>query len=134
MITRERVYEMLTKEDAYAQGWGADRKDFPSKKDNTTSIEDGQPYGMMDWIVFAEKYINEAKLAWANYTPDSRAVRIRLMKAASLFVTALEVHGQESDLDDIAGVSSTKYPIFEGGLQTYKEMNADTINTGAKIE
>ena len=115
-IARERVYEMLSKENEYAQGWGKHQ----NKGDSYTSIEDKQPYGMMDWLVFAEKYTDEAKLAWSNYTPDSRAIRSRILKAASLLVTALEVHGQESDLEDIAGVSSTKYPIYEGGLKTFK--------------
>lgn len=116
MISRETVYKMLTKEDAYAQGWGQHK----NKGDSYTSLEDGQPYGLMDWVIFSEKYANEAKLAWANFTPDSRAVRIRLLKAASLLVTALQVHGLPSDLEDIAGVSSNRYPLFPGGLEAFK--------------
>lgn len=115
MLDRKQVYEMLDREHQYAQGWGRD----DNKGSNMVSIEDGQPYGLMDWLVFAEKYTEEAKLAWSNYTPDRRAVRIRLLKAASLLVTALQVHGQESDLQDIAGVSSTQFPIHHGGLRAF---------------
>ena len=114
MINRERVYEMLTKENEYAQGWNRDAKGHDLGND--------QNWGYMDWIIFAEKYLDEAKLTWANYTPDDRAVRIRIMKAAGLLVNALVNKGEESDVEDIAGVSSTKFPIYEGGLKTFKQM------------
>ena len=112
--TRQNVYEMLTKENDYAQGWNRS----PEGEDPGND----QNWGYMDWIIFAEKYLSEAKLAWAEYTPDERAVRIRIMKAASLLVTALENLGKDSDLQDIAGISSTKYPVLKGGLQTYKNL------------
>ena len=114
MITREKVYEMLSKENEYAQGW--------NREASGNDIGNDQQWGYMDWIVFAEKYLQEAKDAWSNYTPDDRSVRIRLLKAASLLVTALEVHGKESDIE-IAGTSSTNFPIYYGGLKTYKEQN-----------
>lgn len=114
-LTREQVYEMLTKEDRYAQGWGKGGR----KKDAYVSASTGQPFGLMDWIVFAEKYLDEAKLAYANYTPDQGAVRIRLIKAASLLVSALTVHGQPEDLERLAGVSSSKFPILHGGLALF---------------
>jgi hypothetical protein len=115
-IPRTLVYEMLTKEDAYAQGWAK------GKKDAYTSRSTGQPFQYTDWLVFAEKYFNEAKLCYANYTPDLRAIRSRMLKAASLLVSGLQTLGEETDLRDIAGVSSNKYPIFHGGLQTFNQV------------
>jgi hypothetical protein len=75
----------------------------------------------MDWLVFAEKYLNDAKTAWAGYTPDKRAITCRLLKAASLLVTCLTVHCSESDLEQIAGVSSTNFPIYTKGLKDKEE-------------
>lgn len=124
MIARELVYEMLTKEDNYAKGWASPtpRPDGTVKTDHMCSAKTGLPFGHMDWIVFAEKYLNEAKLAYANYTPDDRTIRIRLIKAASLLVSALQCHCEESDLETIAGVSSRGFPVLHGGLATFKEM------------
>lgn len=113
MINRSLVYDMLTKENEYAQGWNRDASGH--------DVGNDQRWGYMDWIVFAEQYLKGAKEVWSNYTPDDRAVRIRLLKAASLLVTALQVHGLESDLEDIAGVSSTLFPTFPGGLEAYKD-------------
>lgn len=115
MLKRERVYEMLTKEDAYAQKWAKGGR----KKDAYVSATTGLPFSLMDWIVFAEKYLDEAKLTFANYTPDQGAVRIRLIKAASLLVSALQVHAIEDDLERLAGVSSSKFPILHGGIATF---------------
>lgn len=112
MIDRKLIYEMLSKEDDYAQGWNRDA--------SGNDVGNDQNWGYMDWIVFAEQYIAAAKTCWSNYTPDDRAVRIRILKAASLLVTALQVHGKETDLEDIAGVSSNTFPIYEEGLQVYK--------------
>jgi len=124
-LPRELVYEMLTKENNYAQGWAKDKESkSPVFPDHTVNRTTGQPFSMMDWVVFAEKYIDEAKLAYGNYCPDLRTIRIRLLKAASLLTTALQVHGEETDLDDIAGVSSSKFPIQHGGLQTFKDAKA----------
>ncbi len=117
-LTREQVYAMLTKEDAYAQGWAkGDRK-----KDAAMCASTGLPFTLMEWLVFAEKYLNESKVAYANYTPDMGAVRIRLLKAASLLVSALQVHGKEDDLERLAGVSSSKFPILHGGLATFDQL------------
>lgn len=112
-ILREEVYRMLDKENEYAQQWNRNAKGEDVGNDGT--------HGYMDWIVFAEKYTDEAKLCFSNYTPDARAVRIRILKAASLLVTALVTLGNVNDIEDIAGVSSTKYPILAGGLDTYKK-------------
>lgn len=131
MIEREKVYEMLSKEDAYAQGWAKGGR----KKDAYTSATTGQVFSLMEWVVFAEKYLNEAKLAYANYTPDQGAVRIRLLKAASLLVSALEVHGKEDDFERLAGVSTTKFPVLHGGLATFDAITDEKgqlrVNTGA---
>ena len=84
----------------------------------------GEPYGIFDFLVFAEKYLDEAKLAHANYTPDRGAIRIRLLKAASLLVTALQVHGSEEDFERLAGVSSSKFPVMHGGLELLRQLQA----------
>ena len=115
MLEREQVYEMLTKEDAYAQKWAKGGR----KQDAYVSATTGLPFSLMDWVVFAEKYLDEAKLAYANYTPDQGAVRIRLIKAASLLVSALQIHGKEGDRERLAGVSSSKFPILHGGIATF---------------
>jgi hypothetical protein len=121
---------MLTREDNYAAQWSKDKEatnpDFP---DHTVSRTTGNPFSLMDWIVFAQKYIDEAKECYANFTPDQRAVRIRLLKAASLFVTALQVYGEPTDMEEIAGISSTNYPILRGGLKTFLTMKNDGVYT-----
>lgn len=114
-MEREKVYEMLTKEDNYAQGWAKGGR----KQDAYVSTTTGQPFSLVEWVLFAEKYLDEAKLAYINYTPDLGAIRIRLLKAASLLVSALQVHGKEEDLERLAGVSSSKFPILHGGLATF---------------
>src|SRR3989344_825225 len=118
MIKRERVYDMLTKEDQYAQGWGKNGR----KKDAYVSVSTGQPFTLMEWIIFAEKYLDEAKLAYANYTPDLGTIRIRLIKATSLLVSALQVHGKLEDLERLAGISSSKFPILHGGMKTFESL------------
>ena len=115
MLERKQVYKMLTKEDAYAQKWAKGGR----KKDAYVSPTTGLLFSLMDWIVFAEKYLDEAKLAFANYTPDEGAVRIRIIKAASLLASALQVHGKEDDFKRLAGVSSSKFPILHGGISTF---------------
>ncbi len=121
-LTRETIYEMLDREEKYASGWGEGKQSheqgFP---DHVVDREIGLPFGVMDFVNFAEKYLDEAKLAHSNYLPDPKAVRIRLLKAASLLVSALQVHGVDTDLESIAGVSSTKFPIFHGGLKAFRE-------------
>jgi hypothetical protein len=132
MMERTKVYEMLTKEDRYAQGWSSEapRPDGSVKRDHMCSATTGQPFSDMEWIIFAEKYLDEAKLAYANYTPDMRAIRIRILKAASLLVSALQSNGVESDLDSIAGISSTKFPIKHGGLKALQdEIEITRINS-----
>ncbi len=121
MISRDLVYQMLTKEDEYARAWSKNGR----KKDSRHSVEMGEAFTLMDWLVFVEKYLNEAKLAYANYCPDRGAIRIRLIKAASLLVSALECHGKEEDLGRLAGVSSSEFPILQGGLKTFEALIND---------
>src|SRR5882672_7828273 len=99
MIEREVVYDGLTSENEYAAGWalGGNRK-----KDQYCSVRTGAPFSEMEWITFAEKYINEAKLGYANYVKDMRAIHIRILKAASLLVSALQAN--DADIKSIAGV------------------------------
>jgi hypothetical protein len=118
ILTREQIYAMLDKEDAYAQGWARGGR----KKDAYQCVSTGLPFTLMEWVVFAEKYLDEAKVAYANYTPDMGAVRIRLLKAASLLVSALQVHGKEDDIERLAGISSSRFPILHGGLATFNKL------------
>jgi hypothetical protein len=123
-MDRDWVYDMLTKEDQYASGWGEaeGEKSNPVFPEHTINYETGDPFSLMDFIVFTEKYLNDAKAAYSNYCPDNGAVRIRLIKAASLLVTALQVHGKFEDLELLAGKSSDKtYPIRYGGLAVLQD-------------
>jgi len=118
LALRERVYDALTREDNYAQGWAVGGK---RKQNAYTSIRTGMPYSEIEWITFAEKYLNEAKAAYANYTPDRRALYSRMLKAASLLVSGLQSLASEQDLIDVAGVSSTNFPVFSRGLKDLQE-------------
>jgi hypothetical protein len=117
-IPRQSVLDALVVEDQYAHGWGVGGTRKPSPY---TSVRTQQAFSEMDWIVFAEKYLNEAKLGYANYVKDVRSIHIRILKAASLLVNAIATHATEQQLKDIAGVSSTQYPLFSRGLQDLKE-------------
>jgi len=117
-IPRQSVLDALVVEDQYAHGWGLGGKRKPSPY---TSVRTQQAFSEMEWIIFAEKYLAEAKLGYANYVKDVRSIHIRILKAASLLVNALATHSTEEQLKDIAGVSSTQYPLFSRGLQDLKE-------------
>lgn len=112
--SRKEVYSALTQEDSYAQGWtvGGLRK-----ADAYTNARTGQPFSLVEWITFAEKYLNEAKLGWANYVKDENTIRIRLLKAASCLISGLTTSATPEDLRKIAGVSSTRFPINTQGLK-----------------
>jgi hypothetical protein len=143
MITQEQVFEMIQKEAEYAAGWGKGTR----KLSQVEGVSDadvhslaplaGQPYSMIDFMVFAKKYWDEAELAYANFTPDGGAVRIRILKVVSLLVRALQVHGRASDLERLAGVSSSKFPVIVGGLKAFDESSSaegcliSTKETGA---
>lgn len=127
MITQEQVFEMIRKEANYATGW-AKGKRKSSKVEGIGDEDvhalaplDGQPYSLMDYLTFAEKYWDESKAAYTNFTPDGGAVRIRILKVISLLVRALQVHGRASDLERLAGVSSSEFPILGGGLKKFNE-------------
>jgi hypothetical protein len=119
LSTRQQVYNALTREDEYAQGWAGPNNS--RKADAYVSAKTGRPFTEMEWIIFAEKYLNEAKEAYANYVPDMNAVNIRLLKAASLLVSALTTATTPEQLEQIAGISSTKFPINRQGLKDYLE-------------
>lgn len=116
--SRQDVYDALTREDSYAQGWAAGGT---RKADAYVSARTGQPFSEMEWLIFAEKYIDEAKLAYSNYMSDPRVVQIRLLKAASLLVSALTTSASPEQLQDTAGVSSTKFPFNRRGLADLTE-------------
>lgn len=120
MLDRPAVYEMLTKEEKYSKGWAKGnhaRSRSIDVPDHMTDRLSGQPYTLAEWIIFAEHYLSAAKQSFSTMTTDQRSIRIRMLKAASLLVSGLQVHGEESDIDTIAGVSSTKFPVLSGGLQ-----------------
>jgi hypothetical protein len=56
----------------------------------------GLPLSVMDWLNFPEKHIAEAKFAYARFCPGERAIRIRSLKAASIFISALQVHAEQA--------------------------------------
>jgi hypothetical protein len=136
MLTQEQVFEMVRKESAYAQGWAkGNRKVSLVEGVNAADVHalaplNGQPYSIADFKTFAKKYWDEADLAQANFTPDGAAVRSRILKVIGLLVRALQVHGRPSDLERIAGVSSSEFPIIGGGL---KKMNEVTTAEGCLI-
>lgn len=117
-IPRQSVLEAMVVEDQYAHGWGLGGT---RKLSLYVSVRTQQAFSEMDWIVFAEKYINEAKLGYANYVKDVRSIHIRILKAASLLVNAIATHASEEQLKDIAGVSSSQYPFFSQGLKDLLE-------------
>ena len=127
-LTFEEVIALIAKEGEYAKGWGG--ADGDRKISKVEGIEDhdvhagttgpeGQPFSLADWFVFADKYWQEIPLAMSNFTPDGGSVRIRMIKAASMMVRALMIYGRPSDLERLAGVSSSKFPILHGGLAAF---------------
>lgn len=123
MTKREEVYAALTREDEYAKGWSKGKKSavegIPDHFVTRNGVRAGLPYSEIEWINFAEKYIQEVKEAHANFVPDRRALQIRILKAASMLVAALQTSSTEQDLLDIAGKSSTDFPTMRGGLKNF---------------
>lgn len=124
-IDLEPAFEAVRREEVYARGWGNDRQKPEGKKDHFRDVKTGMPYRPMDWIAFAEKYIADAKLAWANYTPDERAVTVRLLKAAYLLLAAISTNHTPEEIATLGGYSSSRFPIHHGGLQAMKEAIAE---------
>lgn len=131
-MTFEQVMECLRKEAEYAKGWGSksgrkvsvvegiDDADVHSG----TSGPAGQPFGLADFWVFAKKYWDEIPLSMSNFTPDGGAVRIRMIKTCSLLIRALMIWGRPSDIERLAGVSSSQFPILGGGLKAFDELSS----------
>jgi hypothetical protein len=120
MLAREVVYGGLTREDNYAQGWSKGKKSLDNLvPDHMVSRRTGHAFTEMDWIVFAEKYLNEAKRAYSDFCPDIRTVHVRMLKAASLLVSGLQCNAEE--VESISGISSNKFPLRQdgGGLQSF---------------
>lgn len=132
-LTFEEVIDCIRKEGEYAKGWGG--KDGKRKLSSVEGILDGDvhsgttgqagaPFSLADWYVFAKKYWDEIPLAMSNFTPDGGSVRIRMIKTASLLIRALMIYGRPSDLERLAGVSSSKFPILGGGLKTFNDLSS----------
>ena len=130
-LTFEEVIELIRKEGEYAKGWGG--KDGKRKISAVEGIDDhdvhagtcgpaGQPFSLADWFLYAKKYWDEIPLAMSNFTPDGGSVRIRMIKVASMLVRALMIYGRPSDLERLAGVSSSKFPILHGGLKAFDNL------------
>ncbi|HXV27068.1 MAG TPA: hypothetical protein VD862_03550 [Candidatus Paceibacterota bacterium] len=114
MIDREKVYEALTRENDYAMGFGGPEHDAR--------------FSYMDWIAFARRYLQQAEDGYTGFCPDDRAIRQRLVKAASLLVTALQHHCKsEEELNLIAGVSSEQFPVDDSpaALEPYRRHLAE---------
>lgn len=131
MLTEEQVYEMISKEIEYGAGWAKGTRKI-SKVEGVDDSDvhalaplDGTPFSISDFKDYAKKYWDESTLALSNFTPDGAAVRIRILKVIALLVRALKVHGRASDLERIAGVSSSEFPIMSGGLKTFKESSSE---------
>jgi hypothetical protein len=131
-LTFEEVIDCIRKEGEYSKGWGG--KDGKRKISLIEGVKDqdvhagttgpaGSPFSLGDWWVFAKKYWDEIPLAMSNFTPDGGSVRIRMIKVASLIVRALMIYGRPSDIERLAGVSSSEFPILGGGLKTFNDLS-----------
>lgn len=128
MLTREQVFDLIRKESEYAKGWAKGSRKISLVEG--VANEDvhplaplaGQPYSAMDFVTFADKYLDEARLAFTNFTPDGGSVRIRIIEVIGLLVRLLMVHGHPSDLERLAGHSSSEFPILGGGLKKFNEV------------
>lgn len=124
MVTREAIYDFLNKEDEYAKAWAKGKESkIPGVEAHMVSRRTGMPFTEMEWLTFAELYLGEAKQGYANYVPDIRAVHIRLLKAASLLIAAVQVNSTPEELESMSGKSRTDFPVLRGGLKEFKEIN-----------
>lgn len=131
MLTTDQVFDCIRKEMEYSKGWAKESRKC-SKVEGVGDEDvhahaplDGQPFSVSDFMAFAKKYWDEAELAYANFTPDGGAVRIRIIKILNLLVRALMVHGRVSDLERLAGKSSRDFPVLGGGLKTFDEVTTE---------
>lgn len=131
-LTIDEVFALIRKEHEYAKGWAKGSRKISAVE----GIEDsdvhagttgpaGQPFGLSDFFLFAQKYWDEIPLSMSNFTPDGASVRSRIIKVVSLLVRALMIYGRPSDLERVAGVSSSKFPILAGGLQTFNDLTSE---------
>jgi hypothetical protein len=124
-VSREKIYEALTVEDNYARDWSKGKKSkVEGVPDHMVSRRTGLPFSEMDWLTFAELYLNEAKSGTANFVPDIRAIHVRLLKAASMIIAAIQTQSTEEELASYAGHSRTEFPVMTGGLKKFKEIQA----------
>jgi hypothetical protein len=131
MLTLGQVFRLVKKENEYAAGWGkGNRKvskvagvDDCDVHAGTTGPE-GQPFSMADYKVFAQKYWDEIDLAMSNFTPDGGSVRIRIIKVIALLSRCLMIYGKMSDLERLAGKSSSEFPILSGGLKAFDNLTS----------
>lgn len=137
MLSQEQVFDLIRKEMEYSKGWAKGSRKL-SEVEGVDDADvhslpplDGQPYSIMDFMTFAEKYWDEAKTAYTNFTPDGGAVRIRLIKVLNLLTRALMVHGRGSDTTRLAGHSCSEFPILSGGLKKFDEI---TTSEGCLIQ
>lgn len=127
MLTIMQIAAMLQKEYDYSAGWGkGDRKvskvpGVPDHLVNSLPPIEGQPFSIPDLMCFARKYLDEADQTIAHFTPDGGATRIRILKAVSLLVSALRIHGRTSDLKRLAGASCSEFPILPSGLKGFED-------------
>ena len=96
-----QVFEAIVREAEYAKGWSR------PGKDQFTDPRTGLPYRPMDWIVFAEEYIAQAKVAWVRYTPDERAVAVRMLKAVYLLIAGIITNFSEEEILSIGIIAET---------------------------
>jgi hypothetical protein len=124
-VSRQLVYDALTAENEYARDWSKGKKSkVEGVEDHMVSGRTGMPYSEMDWLTFAELYINEAKTGTANFVSDMRAIHVRLLKAASMIIAAIQTNSTPEELASYAGHSRTEFPVMGGGLKAFKEMQA----------
>jgi hypothetical protein len=130
-VSRQQIYDALTTEDNYARAWSKGKKSkVEGVEDHMVSRRTGLPFSEMDWVTFAELYLNEAKTGTANFVPDIRAIHVRLLKAASMIIAAIQTQSTPEELASYAGHSRTEFPVMGGGLKTFKEMQAKNPTTG----
>jgi hypothetical protein len=127
----EQVMECVKKESEYARGWGKGSRKIsvvPGIDDcdvhSGTTGPAGQPFGVADFHDFATKYFDEIPAAMASFTPDGGSVRIRIIKVISLLTRCLMIYGRPSDIERLAGKSSSEFPILSGGLKAFDNLTS----------
>jgi hypothetical protein len=131
MLTFEQAVKCIQKEMQYSQGWAKGSRKISKvegvEDNDVHSLEPlvGQPYSIADFKTFAKKYWDEIDAAMTSFTPDGGAVRIRIIKVLNLLTRALMVHGRPSDIERLAGKSSSEFPILSGGLKIFDALSSE---------